>query len=181
MVSPLSNTFSESGNLIGGNTNNSRHKPNNQLFAFRSCAQTVRSQSRYAFDLDDQTANRQSLQSRKRFLEATAKNSIVIATSEFNGMKFREKSLNKFLRYQYPNRLGLRTRNIGQKQHFVEINFRTTKEREEALNKEFVLYDRRIQVNHTFEKDSTIVRMGISNIPFEDQVFFLKPKLIEIF
>ncbi|KAI8098258.1 uncharacterized protein B0P05DRAFT_521113, partial [Gilbertella persicaria] len=90
-------------------------------------------------------------------------------------MKFREKSLNKFLRYQYPNRLGLRTRNIGQKQHFVEINFRTTKEREEALNKEFVLYDRRIQVNHTFEKDSTIVRMGISNIPFEDQVFFLKP------
>ncbi|KAI8059977.1 uncharacterized protein B0P05DRAFT_558261 [Gilbertella persicaria] len=91
-------------------------------------------------------------------------------------MNFREKSLNKHLQDQYPNKLGLRTRNVGQKQHFFEINFRTTKEREEALNKEFVLHDRRTQVNRTFEKDPTIVRVSISNIPFEDEVF-LKPKL----
>ncbi|KAI8070607.1 uncharacterized protein B0P05DRAFT_598364 [Gilbertella persicaria] len=156
MVSPLSNTFS--GNLIGGNTNSSRQNPNNQRFTFRSYAQT----------------------SRKQFLEATAKNSIVIATSEFNGMSFKDKSLNKHLRDQYHNGFGLRTRNIGQKQHFIEINFRTYKEREEALNKEFILHDRRIQVDCTFEKNSTIVSVGISNIPFEDEEL-LKPQLIEIF
>ncbi|KAI8090924.1 uncharacterized protein B0P05DRAFT_527991 [Gilbertella persicaria] len=72
----------------------------------------------------------------------------------------------------YPNGLSLRTRIIGQKQHSVDISFRTTKELEEALNKEFILHDRRIQVNRIFEKDSTIVRVGISNIPFEDEVFF---------
>ncbi|KAI8071159.1 uncharacterized protein B0P05DRAFT_573227 [Gilbertella persicaria] len=146
MVSPLSNTFSESGNLIGRNTNSSHFDPTHKL----------------------------------QFLEATAKNSIVIATSEFNGVNFKDKSLNKHLRDQYPNGLGLRTRNIGQKQHFIEINFRTYKEREQALNKEFILYDRRVQMDRAFEKDSTIVRVGVSNIPFEDEEL-LKPQLIEIF
>ncbi|KAI8079572.1 uncharacterized protein B0P05DRAFT_469866, partial [Gilbertella persicaria] len=110
------------------------------------------------------------------FLEATARNSTVIATSEFNGMNFSDKSMNKHFRDQYLNGLGLRTRNIGQKQHFVEINFRITKEREETLNKKFILHDRRIQMDRTF----TMVRAGIFNISFEDKEF-LRPQLIEIF
>jgi hypothetical protein len=94
MVPPLKNTFSESGDLIGGNTNDSRHNPSNHLFTFKSYAQTVKSQKRDAFTMDAtmQVSQDKLIPGGRHFLEARDKNSIVISATEFSGMTSRTKA-----------------------------------------------------------------------------------------
>jgi hypothetical protein len=94
MISPVSNSVPNGGDPNGGFTLESRHNPNKQL----SYEQTFRSQQRDRIleDLDKLTLGG------RQFLEAIDKNSLVIDCSEFNGMTFKKKSLNKFLREQYP-------------------------------------------------------------------------------
>jgi hypothetical protein len=181
MVFPVNNSEPNGGDANGGNTLESRQNPNNQLFTFKSYAQTVRSQQRDAFVLDNRTLEDldKLTPSGRQFLEAIDKNSIVIAGSEFNGMNFKEKSLYKYLREQYPRGLGLRMRHVGKKNQYIEINFRTLVERDEAVKK-FTIFGKDIKVDRTLDKGASIVRVGISNIPFEDEEF-LKPRMIQIF
>jgi hypothetical protein len=60
-------------------------------------------------------------------------------------------------------------RHVGKKFQYIELNFRTSEDREAALQKEFVLFDKKIRVDRTLDKDASVVRVGISNIPFEDE------------
>lgn len=176
-------TFSNPKDLIGGSTRDSRHNPNNQPLNIRTYAQTVKDQQRDPFLLDstEKKDDRHNLTpAGKIFIEAKDKNSIVIPFAAFNSLNLKEKALNKCLREQYPNGLGIRMRKVGKEHHYIELNFVSSEDREEALKKEFKLNNVRIPVERTLHKDTSVIRVGISNIPYEGPDF-LKPRLIEIF
>lgn len=76
-------------------------------------------------------------------------------------MTFKDKNLNTVLKELFPEGLGLRMRHFGKKLQYIELNFRSSEDREEALNK-------KIRADRTLDKDASVTRVGISNIPFED-------------
>ncbi|OBZ81399.1 hypothetical protein A0J61_10552 [Choanephora cucurbitarum] len=83
------------------------------------------------------------------------------------------------LRQQFPSGIGLRKRKIG-RQRLVEINFASAAERDEALMKPFNIQNQPIKISKTLDKNADVVRIGISEIPHE-QEDFLKFRLIELF
>ncbi|KAI8332191.1 hypothetical protein BD560DRAFT_415446 [Blakeslea trispora] len=94
-------------------------------------------------------------------------------------MEFQNASLNSILRQQFPKGIGLRERKIG-RQRLVEINFASAAERDQALMKPFNIQNQPIKVSKTLDKNADVVRIGISEIPHE-QEDFLKYRLIELF
>ncbi|KAG1340782.1 hypothetical protein G6F62_005301 [Rhizopus arrhizus] len=139
----------------------SRHIPNNKPFEFKTWAQTVKNQKRI-------------------FLQAIDKHSIVIAASEFEGLNFKDKSLNLVLRDQFPKGIGLRERKIGRTHQYIELNFDNEEDKMDALKKEFLILDRKIKVQTTMDKNSEVIRIGITNIPYEKDDK-LKPLMIQLF
>jgi hypothetical protein len=113
-------------------------------------------------------------------LEAMDRHSLVIATSQFDGLNFKERSLYLCLRDQYPKRLGHRTRQVGKNYQYIEINLRSAEDLDKTIKKKFVLYAKTIRVDRTLEKDTTVIRVGISNIPLESEDC-LKPRMIGLF
>jgi hypothetical protein len=143
----------------------------------------VKQQQRDAFVLAaalDQTNPNTENPTGRHFLEAMDNHSLVIATSQFEGLNFKERSLNLYLRDQYPKALGLRTRQVGKDYQYIEINFRSAEDLDEAIKKKFVLYAKTIRVDRTLEIDTTVIRVGISNIPLESEDY-LKPRMIGLF
>ena len=84
------------------------------------------------------------------------------------------------LREQYKEALGLRTRTASKGTQYFEINFRTAEAREEALKKDFMYKEKKVTVSRTFLKAATIIRVSVSELPFEDKVV-VKRNMEEIF
>jgi hypothetical protein len=94
------------------------------------------------------------------------KNSLAISAPEFHGMTIKDKSLNSVLRKQFSKSLGLHMRYIGKKLQYIELNFRSSIDREEAFNKEFVVFDKKICVDRTLDKDASVVQADIFKYSF---------------
>ncbi|KAG1440097.1 hypothetical protein G6F55_013579 [Rhizopus delemar] len=146
----------------------SRHNPNNKPFEFKTWAQTVKNQKRsVSFHNKSDVNNVANLESQTVFLQAIDKHSIVIAASEFEGLNFKDRSLNLVLRDQFPKGIGLRERKVGRAHQYIELNFDNEEDKMEALNKEFLILGRKIKVQATMDKNSDVIRIGITNIPYE--------------
>ncbi|KAG1379608.1 hypothetical protein G6F61_004793 [Rhizopus arrhizus] len=159
----------------------SRHNSNNKPFEFKTWAQTVKNQKRSAsFHNKPDNNNVANLESQTVFLQAIDKHSIVIAASEFEGLNFKDKSLNLVLRDQFPKGIGLRERKIGRTHQYIELNFDNEEDKMDTLKKEFLILDRKIKVQTTMDKNSEVVRIGITNIPYEKDDK-LKPLMIQLF
>ncbi|KAG1282512.1 hypothetical protein G6F65_004952 [Rhizopus arrhizus] len=143
----------------------SRHIPNNKPASFNNKP------------ANNNVAN---LESQTVFLQAIDKHSIVIAASEFEGLNFKDKSLNLVLRDQFPKGIGLRERKIGRTHQYIELNFDNEEDKMDTLKKEFLILDRKIKVQTTMDKNSEVVRIGITNIPYEKDDK-LKPLMIQLF
>jgi hypothetical protein len=61
----------------------------------------------------------------QHFWKVMDKHSIVIDCAQFAEMNFKERSLNKCLRDQFPKGLGIRMRNVGRSQYYIKLNFPT--------------------------------------------------------
>jgi hypothetical protein len=147
----------------------------------RSFAQILKSnQERSTFVLETKTSDEfnQLSAGGKLFLRARDKNSIVIATAQFDNYNTKELSL--LLREQYPEGLGLRTRDVNKTTKYLEVSFRTAAEREAALKKNFVFQGKNVEVSRTYPKDTTIVRVSVNNLPYEDEKT-LKENMSKIF
>ncbi|KAG1127987.1 hypothetical protein G6F42_006385 [Rhizopus arrhizus] len=159
----------------------SRHNPNNKPFEFKTWAQTVKNQKRSAsFHNKPYNNNVANLECQTVFLRAIDKHSIVIAASEFEGLNFKDRSLNLVLRDQFPKGIGLRERKIGRTHQYIELNFDNEEDKMDALKKEFLILDRKIKVQTTMDKNSEVIRIGITNIPYEKDDK-LKPLMIQLF
>ncbi|KAG0928464.1 hypothetical protein G6F32_012565 [Rhizopus arrhizus] len=121
-----------------------------------------------------------NLESQTVFLQAIDKHSIVIAASEFEGLNFKDRSLNLVLRDQFPKGIGLRERKIGRTHQYIELNFDNEEDKMDALKKEFLILDRKIKVQTTMDKNLEVIRIGITNIPYEKDDK-LKPLMIQLF
>ncbi|KAG1147274.1 hypothetical protein G6F37_007851 [Rhizopus arrhizus] len=145
----------------------SRHNPNNKPFEFKTWAQTIKNQKRSAsFHNKPDNNNVANLENQTVFLQAINKYSMVIAASEFEGLNFKDRSLNLVLRDQFPKGIGLRERKIEDKM--------------DALTKKFLILDKKIKVQTTMDKNSEVIRIGITNIPYEKDDK-LKPLMIQLF
>ncbi|KAG1028278.1 hypothetical protein G6F25_012439 [Rhizopus arrhizus] len=145
----------------------SRHNPNNKPFEFKTWAQTVKNQKRSAsFHNKPDNNNVANLESQTVFLQAIDKHSIVIAASEFEGLNFKDRRL--------------RERKIGRTHQYIELNFDNEEDKMDALKKEFLILDRKIKVQTTMDKNSEVIRIGITNIPYEKDDK-LKPLMIQLF
>lgn len=183
MALSANQTISKGGNLIGGNTTDSRHNPNKQKDPLRTYAQILNSQqARDVFDMEKKSSEElgQLTEGGQLFLQARDKNSIVIATKQFLGSEVNFKDLSLALREQFSAALGLRIRNATKDSKYFEINFRSGEAREEALKKDFFYKDNRVTISRTFPKDTTIVRVSVHNLPHEDESI-LKPRMEAIF
>ncbi|KAG0849635.1 hypothetical protein G6F17_010598 [Rhizopus arrhizus] len=159
----------------------SRHNPNNKPFEFKTWAQTVKNQKRSAsFHNKPYNNNVANLECQTVFLRAIDKHSIVIAASEFEGLNFKDRSLNLVLRDQFPKGIDLRERKIGRTHQYIELNFDNEEHKMDALKKEFLILDRKIKVQTTMDKNSEVIRIGITNIPYEKDDK-LKPLMIQLF
>ncbi|KAG1530130.1 hypothetical protein G6F45_013681 [Rhizopus arrhizus] len=128
----------------------SRHNPNNKPFEFKTWAQTVKNQKRsVSFHNKSDVNNVANLESQTVFLQAIDKHSIVIAASEFEGLNFKDRSLNLVLRDKFPNGIDLRERKVGRAHQYIELNFDNEEDKMEALNKEFLILGRKIEVQAT--------------------------------
>ncbi|KAG1056048.1 hypothetical protein G6F43_002026 [Rhizopus delemar] len=143
----------------------SRHNPNNKPVSFHN-----KSDVNNVANLESQTV----------FLQAIDKHSIVIAASEFGGLNFKDRSLNLVLRDQFPKGIGLRERKVGRVHQYIELNFDNEEDKMEALNKELLILGRKIKVQATMDKNSDVIRIGITNIPYEKDDK-LKPLMIQLF
>ncbi|KAI9468110.1 MAG: hypothetical protein EXX96DRAFT_456803, partial [Benjaminiella poitrasii] len=114
------------------------------------------------------------------FLEAKDRNSIAIAAYEFDGMDFREKSLNTILREQYPKGVGLRECYVTRTKQYIELNFASVADRDKTLQKPFLLFGKTILVCTTLDKNAHIYLINISNI-HHDTEDILKPNLLAFF
>lgn len=169
--------------LNNGNTSQfMRSSTEKYLFTPEAYEETIGLLQRYTFALErgiqDDELGRLSCDS--LFLEATEENSIIISLSEFTGMKFKKKSLNAILRENFPNGLGLHTRHVNKEIQHIEINFESAKERNEALTKKLVIFNKNIQINRPLDKDTTVYRVEISNIPMQNETK-LKSHMIDTF
>ncbi|KAG1562457.1 hypothetical protein G6F46_010503 [Rhizopus delemar] len=159
----------------------SRHNPNNKPFEFKTWAQTVKNQKRsVSFHNKSDVNNVANLESQTVFLQAIDKHSIVIAASEFEDLNFKDRSLNLVLRDKFPKGIGLRERKIGRTHQYIELNFDNEEDKMEALNKEFLNLGRKIKVQAMMDKNSNVIRIGITNIPYE-KYDKLKPLMIQLF
>ncbi|KAK4518333.1 uncharacterized protein ATC70_001686 [Mucor velutinosus] len=138
----------------------------------RSYAQILKSdQTRDTFDLTSRNSDElgQLTEGGQLFLHARDKNSVIISTEQFLALQVNFKDLAIVLRSQFPDALGLRIRNVSQTTKYFEINFRTAEAREAALKKEFTYKGMQVIVSRTYPKDATIVRVSVSNLPYEDE------------
>src|SRR6478735_9819603 len=132
----------------------SRHNPNNKPFEFKTWAQTVKNQKRsVSFHNKLDVNNVANLESQTVFLQAIDKHSIVIAASEFEGLNFKDRILNLVLRDQFPKGICLRERKIGRTHQYIELNFDNEEDKMEALNKEFLILNRKIKIQATMDKN----------------------------
>ncbi|KAL9553532.1 hypothetical protein PS6_003912, partial [Mucor atramentarius] len=171
------------GDLIGGNASDSRHNPNKQKDQMRSYAQILKSdQTRDTFDLKSFTSVElgQLTEGGQLFVQARDKHSVVVSTEQFTALQVNFKDLATVLRTQFPDALGLRIRNVSQTSKYFEINFRTDAAREAALKKDFSYEGKKVIVSRTFPKDTTIVRVSVSNLPYEDEAY-LQEQMSKIF
>ncbi|KAG1049374.1 hypothetical protein G6F43_008299 [Rhizopus delemar] len=121
-----------------------------------------------------------NLESQTVFLQAIDKHSIVIAASEFEGLNFKDRSLNLVLRDQFPKGIGLRERKVGRAHQYIELNFDNEEDKMEALNKGFLILGRKIKVQAMMDKNSDVTRIGITNISYEKDDK-LRPLMIQLF
>ncbi|KAL7334946.1 hypothetical protein PS15p_200497 [Mucor circinelloides] len=171
------------GDLIGGNASDSRHNPNKQKDQMRSYAQILKSdQTRDTFGLKSFTSVElgQLTEGGQLFVQARDKHSVVVSTEQFTALQVNFKDLATVLRTQFPDALGLRIRNVSQTSKYFEINFRTDAAREAALKKDFSYEGKKVIVSRTFPKDTTIVRVSVSNLPYEDEAY-LQEQMSKIF
>lgn len=84
------------------------------------------------------------------------------------------------LKKQYPEGLGLQIRDGNKTTKYLEVSFRTVAEREVALQKSFVYQGRNVEVSRAYVKDTSIVRVSINNLPFEDEKV-LKENMSKVF
>jgi hypothetical protein len=73
------------------------------------------------------------------------------------------------LRNQFPESWGLRIRNVNANTKYFEISFRSDAAREAALKKDFSYEGKKVIVSRTYPKDTTILRVSVSNLPFDDE------------
>ncbi|CAO3609279.1 unnamed protein product [Mucor fragilis] len=169
---------------LGGSTLDSSHNPGNNMFTYASFFKDINSQKRTPFNVTPSIANNgvigKALDFTSTFVEAQDDYSFVIDCAQFVGMHFKEKSLSNCLREQYPKGLGIRHRVVGKNHKVIEINFPAEEDCMAALQKEFVLQGRTIQVNKTLDKHANVIRVSISAIPYKP-VEALKPLLIKTF
>ncbi|KAL7327654.1 hypothetical protein PS15p_206057 [Mucor circinelloides] len=96
-------------------------------------------------------------------------------------MEFKDKSLLKVLREQFPKGLGLKPRVIGKNQRkALEIGFSTEKACRDALLNEFKIGDQVIEVSKTLTRTANVINIGISEIPLMDEDE-LKDALVKTF
>ncbi|KAG1057096.1 hypothetical protein G6F43_001037 [Rhizopus delemar] len=146
----------------------SRHNPNNKPFEFKTWVHTVKNQKRsVSFHNKSDVNNVANLEIQTAFLQAIDKHSIVTAASEFECLNFKDRSLNLVLRDQFPKGIGFRERKFGRAHQYIELNFDNEEDKMEALNQEFLILGRKIQVQVTTDKNSDVIRIGITNIPYE--------------
>ncbi|KAK4515337.1 uncharacterized protein ATC70_010281 [Mucor velutinosus] len=148
MALPDKQTLPKGRDPKGGKATDSRHNATKQKDPMRSYAQILKSdQTRDTFDLTSRNSDElgQLTEGGQLFLHARDKNSSV------------------------PGCLGLRIRNVSQTTKYFEINFRTAEAREAALKKEFTYERKQVIVSRTYPKDATIVRISVSNLPYEDE------------
>ncbi|KAG2195366.1 hypothetical protein INT47_004474 [Mucor saturninus] len=155
---------------------------NKYLFTNESYAQTFGLLQQYQFSLEKEEHSNQleELSCDSLYLEAIEENSIIISLSEFIGMKFKSKNLNLILREHFPNGLGLRARHVNKELKHIEINFGSAAERDEALTKKLVIFNKTIRISRPLDKDTTVIRVEISNIPMQSEDL-LKSHMIDIF
>ncbi|KAG1106842.1 hypothetical protein G6F40_010339 [Rhizopus arrhizus] len=146
----------------------SRHNLNNKPFKFKTWAQTVKSQKRSAsFHNKPDNNNVANLESQTVFLQAIDKHSIVIAASEFEGLNFKDRSLNLVLRDQFPKGIGLRERKIGRTHQYIELNFDNEEDKMDALKKRItnIPYEKDDKLKplmiQLFEKYGSILEIGL--------------------
>jgi hypothetical protein len=60
------------------------------------------------------------------------------------------------------------------------VSFRTAAEREAALKKNFLFQGKNVEVSRTYPKVTTIVRVSVNNLPYEDEKA-LKENMSRIF
>ncbi|CEP13440.1 hypothetical protein [Parasitella parasitica] len=140
-------------------------------------------QARHCFDLGRKTAAElgELSEGGQLFIYAKDKNSIVIDGAQFTKKaNINFKGLGVLLREQYPEALGLRICQATKGTQYFEINFRTAAAREEALKKDFTYKYKKSTVSRTFPKDATIIRVSISDLPYEDETI-LKDHMSDIF
>ncbi|KAI8385788.1 hypothetical protein BD560DRAFT_312612, partial [Blakeslea trispora] len=152
-------------------TQSSIHNPNHESFQVATWAQRLRLFQRSPFEVDTTHSNTVFVESKDRF-------SIAIDLAPLTGLNFQNKSLNCILRDKFPSGIGLRERRVG-RQRFVEINFPSAEERDQALLNPFVIQDQPLQVSRTLDSNANVVRIGIAEIPHEQEAI-LKPELIDL-
>ncbi|KAG2192765.1 hypothetical protein INT46_002425 [Mucor plumbeus] len=176
-------TLSKGEDLIGGGTKDSRHNPNKLKDPMRSYAQILKNdQTRDTFDLNSKSSGELGhlTEGGQLFIQARDKHSIVVSAEQFLDSQANFKEVGVLLRAQYPEAWGLRIRNVGQDSKYFEVNFRTDEAREAALKKDFQYEGKKVIVSRTFPKDTTIVRVSISNLPYDEEDI-LKAEMSKIF
>ncbi|KAG2215908.1 hypothetical protein INT46_004164 [Mucor plumbeus] len=167
----------------GRSTQDSSHNPGNKLFSYKSFTDALKFQTRHAFEVSPnvEIGEFKPLNAYSTFIEAKERNSIVIDCAQFLGMEFKEKSILKVLREQYPKALGLKPRIVGKnKRKAIEIGFSTENACKEALLKEFQVNGKTIEVNKTLSHDAKVINIGITELPLlEDDI--LKDALVKTF
>jgi len=183
MASSAKNQKDNSEPPTQGGSMDSRHNPSNQLFTYQSFTDAIKEQKRHNFNFVPEVDNNsfKPLNAHSTFIEAKERNSIIIDCAQFLGMDFKDKSLLKVLREQFPKCLGLKPRIIGKnKKKAIELGFSTENNCRDALLKEFKVNGKVIEVNKTLNHTANVINIGISEIPLleEDE---LKAALIKTF
>ncbi|KAK4517257.1 RNA 3'-terminal phosphate cyclase [Mucor velutinosus] len=155
MALPDKQTLSKGRDPKGRKATDSRHNATKQKDPMWSYAQILKSdQTRDTFDLTSRNSDELG-----QLIEGGGGTTV----SPRQGQEL------CVLRSQFPDALGLRIRNVSQTTKYFEINFRTAEARETALKKEFTYEGKQVIVSRTYPKDATIVRVSVSNLPYEDE------------
>lgn len=172
MALPDKQTLSKGRDPIGGKAKDSRHTRNKQKDPIRSYAQILKSdQTRDIFDLKSVTSDElgELTEEGQLFLQARDKHSVVVSTEQFLMLQATFKDVATALRSQFPESRGLRIRNVNSSTKYFEISFRTDAAREAALKKDFSYEGKKVMVSRTYPKDTTIIRVSVSNLPYDDE------------
>lgn len=115
------------------------------------------------------------------FLESSDEHSIVIDCLQFKSWNFRNKSLASCLRDQFPKAAVIRFKTTSYpKETYLVISFYTDFECNQALEKLFIIQNKKIHASKCLPKSSQIVYIDIAKIPipYTDDV---RDRSIEIF